>query len=140
MAQCDTTPPVNTKACSGKCKGGGCGTKANIWVLAACKGVAALFLKKADGHLVPLMHDGTHISVFADELRDRLMQASEAEEFAQLVLIGSPNDISWTQASLPAGVSKKIVAEIQYPLMSAWFGSTQDALILTQALENIFRA
>jgi hypothetical protein len=139
MTNCDIIP-LTTKACSGKCKGGGCNTKSNVWVLAACEGVAALFSKQSDGHLMPLLGGGNNISSFADGLGDRLTNASEHAEFSQLVLVGSANDISWTLASLPASVSKQVVAEIEYPLMSAWFSVPSDMGRLTQALENVFQA
>ncbi len=101
--------------------------------------MAALFQKQPDGHLVPLLNDGSNISSFTDSLRDRLDNASQHAEFSQLVLVGSANDISWTQASLPASVSKQVVAEVQYPLMPAWFGTSSDMERLTQALENVFQ-
>jgi hypothetical protein len=140
MSGCTITPITAKKACSGKCKGGGCSPAPDVWVLAACEGVAALFLKQTDGHLVPLLEDGSHVSSFSTGLRDRLSKASEHSEFNQLVLVGSANDISWTQASLPSCVSKHIVAEIEYPLMSAWFSAASDAGRLTQALEHVFQA
>jgi hypothetical protein len=136
MAQCDIIP-LTTKACSGKCKGGGCETKSNVWVVAACEGVVALF-KQSEGHLSPLLDNGSNVSSFANDLRERLTNASEHGDFSQLVLVGSANDISWMQASLPISVSKQVVAEIEYPLMSAWFSAPSDMRRLTQALENIF--
>lgn len=139
MTQCDIIP-LTTKACSGKCKGGGgCAKTPIVWVLAACGGMTALFQKQSDGHLTPLKNEiGT--SLFADTLRDRLTSASEHGDFSQLVLVGSANDISWTQASLPSSVSKQVVAEIEYPLMSGWFSTPSDMGRLTQALENVFQS
>ncbi len=100
--------------------------------------MAALFQKQPDGHLSQLKNDtGTYL--FADDLRAELTRASEAGEFSQLVLVGSANDMAWTQASLPIKVSKHVIAEIEYPLMSAWFSTTSDMDRLTQALEKIFQ-
>jgi hypothetical protein len=127
------------RACSGKCRGGGCGAKPNVWVLAACEGKIALFSKQPDGHLLPLSKHGSNVSAFADTLRDRLVNAFEQGDFSQLVLVGSANDISWTQASLPVSVSKQVAAEIEYPLMPAWFGTPSDTGRLAQALETVFK-
>lgn len=124
------------KACSGKCKGGGCGSAPKVWVLAACEGVIALFQKQADGHLSPLS-DG-HGWLGAEGVRDRLVEASQSSAFSQLVLVGSASDIAWTQASLPASVSQHIVAEIEYPLLSGWFKAPSHISRLTQALEHVF--
>ena len=128
------------KACSGKCKGGACKNKSSVWVLAACAGSAALFQKLPDGHLMPLSHNDSVIATFTDGLSNHLTTAFEQGDFSQLVLVGSANDISWTQASLPSSVSKQIVAEIEYPLMAGWFRSSADSSQLMQALQNIFNA
>lgn len=140
MGTCDTTPQA-ARACSGRCKGGGCGEAVAppVWVLAACEGMAALCSKQPDGHLIPVIGD-EEVSSFANGIRERLARASECVEFSQLVLIGSANDLSWTQASLPASVSKQVVAEIEYPLIPAWFDAASDRRRLTQALEHVFQA
>jgi len=140
MSGCNVTSITSHKACSGKCKNRGCGTKSNLLVLAACEGMVALFHKQSDGHLLPLLENGSNVSSFANDLRDRLINGLEHGDFSQLVLVGSANDLSWTQASLPSSVSKQVVAEIEYPLMSAWFGTPSDMGRLTQALENVFQA
>ncbi len=139
MSGCTITPITTNKACSGKCKSGGCRTKSNVWVLAACEGMAALFQKQSDGHLSPLLENGSNISSFANDLRDRLTNALEHGDFSQLVLVGSANDISWTQASLPISVSKQVVAEIEYPLMLAWFSAPSNTGRLTKALETMLQ-
>ncbi len=138
MADCTIAPITANKACSGKCKSGGCNSAPCIWVLAVCEGMAALFQKQTNGHLLPLLEDGTNISSFANGLSDRLSNASEHGDFSQLVLVGSGNDISWTQASLPNAVSKHVVAEIQYPLVAGWFAQT-DWHKLAQALNHLFK-
>ncbi len=115
-----------------------CSIRPTVWVLAACEGMAALFTKQADGHLIPVLEQGTPVSSFEGGLRDRLIHASEHAIFSQLVLVGSANDIAWTQASLPATVSKQVVAEIEYPLVSSWLRTPEDTSKLLQALENLF--
>lgn len=127
------------KACSGKCKSGTCHTKANVWVLAACEGMAVLFEKQADGHLRLLPQEGSAVASFTDALRDHLAGAAERSAFSQLVLVGGANDISWTQASLPPSISGKVVAEIEYPLIPGWFTPPGGMEKLTQALEHVFR-
>ena len=130
MTNCDIIP-INNKACSGKCKGGGCSAKPNLWVIAACGGIVAIFQKQNDGNLIPIADGGIG---FAEGLSGRLSTALEGGELSQIVLVGSANDIAWTQALLPSTVSKRVVAEIKYPLMSDWFSTTR----LVKALENIF--
>ena len=88
---------------------------------------------------MPLSHNDSVIATFTDGLSNYLTAAFEQGDFSQLVLVGSANDISWTQASLPSSVSKQIVAEIEYPLMSGWFRSSVDSAQLMQALENVFK-
>jgi hypothetical protein len=141
MANCEIIPIASAKACSGKCKGNnGCAPAPTVWVLAACEGMAALFAKRPDGHLLPLASDFPAVSAFDTALRDKLVLASEHGDFSQLVLVGSPNDIAWTQASLPSIVSKHVVAEIEYPLIPAWFGTAASLGKLTQALDSVFEA
>ena len=138
MANCDVVPFAQPKACSGKCREGACRSHPEVWVLAICEGMAALFEKEPDGRLHPLPFDGSVALPLVDALRTRLSTASDRGEFNQLVLVGSANDISWTQISLSGTVSKHIVAEIQYPLISTWFRSSSDLNKLQQALENLF--
>lgn len=138
MGNCDIIP-LTTKACSGKCKGGGCVPETTVWVLAACEGMTALFSKQADGHLKPVESQACEGASLVDGVRERLTRAAERGAFSQLVLVGSTNDIAWTQASLPIAVSKHVVAEIEYPLMAGWFGPT-DRAKLTQALDHVFAA
>jgi len=59
--------------------------------------------------------------------------------FNQLILVGSAVDISWMQSLLPDHISKQVVAEIEYPLISAWFSTPANVSKLTNALDNVFR-
>jgi hypothetical protein len=101
--------------------------------------MAALFSKQADGHLKPLESKTCEGASLVDDVREQLTSAAERGAFSQLVLVGSANDIAWTQASLPIAVSKHVVAEIEYPLMAGWFGPI-DRTKLTQALDYVFEA
>ncbi|NBX03001.1 MAG: hypothetical protein EBR02_02830 [Alphaproteobacteria bacterium] len=125
------------KACSGKCMGS-CAKASRVWVVAACEGMLSLFEKKKDGHL-RLMPQSDH-SLFPslEVFRDMLLSAEERNLFDQLIIVGSGNDIAWVQMSLPSIVSKRIVAEIQYPLVVGWFRQGEALPQLTQALENVF--
>ena len=135
------TSVAATKACSGRCKGAvGCAPESGVWVLAASQGKVALFRKQADGHLLPLDERGCRVSSFEGGLRNQLIDASEAAQFSQLVLVGSANDIAWMQVSLPVAVSKLVVAEIEYPLIATWFCASTDKGKLTQVLEHVFNA
>ncbi len=140
MTTCDIIPLAPAKACSGKCRGDGCASSPTVWVLAACEGKAALFSKQVDGRLILVLEQGSPVSSFEGGLREQLIKASDHADFAQLVLVGSANDIAWTQASLPDAVSKRVVAEVEYPLISAWFGSTSQMSKLTQALTHVLEA
>ncbi len=138
MAHCDIIP-IAPKACSGKCKSGGCAPEPTVWVLAACGGMATLLSKQPDGQLKPLNANQSGTASLVDGVRDQLTKAAQCGAFNQLVLVGSANDIAWTQASLPADVSKHIVAEIEYPLVAGWFSQT-DRTKLAQALDHLFDA
>lgn len=137
MAGCDIIPIEAGKACSGKCRSSACGVR--VWVLAACEGMTALFEKGHDGHLRPLPLVGDAASAALDVLRQRLQEASQNGEFNQLVVVGGAGDIAWTQAALPETVSKKVVAEIRYPLIAGWFRSQPDSPVLTQAVEQVLQ-
>ena len=138
MGNCDIIP-LTVKACSGKCRGNGCAPESSVWVLAACEGVLALFSKHADGYLKPIENKACGQSSLVDGVREQLTSAADRGAFSQLILVGSANDIAWTQASLPIDVSKRVVAEIEYPLKATWFGPA-DRGNLTQALDHIFEA
>lgn len=138
MARCDIIP-LTSKACSGKCKGGGCTQESTLWVLAVCEGMAALFSKQPNGHLKPLEGKGCESTAFVDGMREHLAHAAEDGAFSQLVLVGSANDLAWGQASLPAAASKRVIAEIEYPLIAGWF-HRMDRGKLTRALDHVFEA
>lgn len=103
-------------------------------MLATCEGMAALFRKQENGHLIPVAHSAS----FLDTVHNHLMPALTASDAHHLVLVGSTNDLSWTHMSLPEPLVKHIVAEINYPLIADWFTAAPDHERLGHVLENIF--
>lgn len=135
MNPCGNTPPALRKACSGKCKSASCDTKTQVWVLATCEGMAALFQKQENGHLLPISHSTS----FHETINTHLLPAITGTDAHHLVLVGSANDLSWTHMSMPEPLVKHVVAEINYPLIADWFtSSAEHNNRLAQALENIF--
>lgn len=138
MAGCTTTPIAANKACSGKCKGSGCGGASRVWVVAACEGMISLFEKDPQGALAPASHLPQGVFASLEQFQRHIEEAEQAHAFDQLVVIGSSNDIGWIHASLPEPAMRHIVAEIEYPLLPAWF--RQPLPTLTHALEGVFSA
>lgn len=81
-------------------------------------------------------------AVFAslDQFQTSIDKADHAHAFDQLVIVGGSNDIAWVHASLPRSATRHIVAEIEYPLLAAWFKQPLPLLNLTHALEGVFIA
>lgn len=134
MTGCDIIPL--SKACSGKCAGD-CTRTSHTWVMAACEGMIALFEKHADGHLELLPRSEGDSVHSVDRLRACLADVSLGGSTPQLVLVGSANDIAWTEALLPETIAKHIIAEIQYPLVNGWFRGSPDLRQLSHALEQV---
>ena len=137
MSDCAITPITSDKACSGKCKSGGCHVS-RVWVVAACEGMIALFAKDAKGSLVPMLHSDQAVFPSLDQFKTFLDHADYAHAFDQLVIIGGKNDIAWIHASLPQSAMRHIVAEIEYPLLPTWFKQPTPLPHLTHALEGVF--
>lgn len=123
------------KACSGKCKTGGCGNKSAIWVLAACEGMAALYQQLPSGGLELLAPENGNAMPLIGSLQHKLSESCGDRKFSQLLLVGSSSDIAWMMASLPGEVTQTVVAEIKYPLLPSWFKA--DPLQLQHVLENV---
>jgi hypothetical protein len=140
MSGCTITPITTNKACSGKCKSGGCRTTPRVWVVAACEGMISLFEKNAKGALASMSQDGNAVFASLDAFRKSLDTAEYDHSFDQLVIIGSSSDIAWIHASLPQSAMRHIVAEIEYPLMAGWFKQPLPLPNLTHALEGVFAA
>jgi hypothetical protein len=139
MSDCNIMP-IKTKACSGKCKSSLCGAVPKTWVVAACEGMISLFEKTPQGSFSPKLQDNQIVFSSLDAFQKSMDKAENAHAFDQLVIIGSSNDIAWIHASLPAPAMRHIVAEIEYPLLPAWFKQPLPLVNLTYALEGIFAA
>ena len=74
-----------------------------------------------------------------DAFQKSIDTAECAHDFDQLLIVGSSSDIAWIHASLPMPATRHIAAEIEYPLLPAWF---QEARLpqLTSALQNVLSA
>ncbi len=137
VAGCDI-PPSSAGACSGKCSGGGCSQSASVLVIAACEGRIALFGRSS--HSIGLLTQGEHrVAPSLEEFRETLAQLDQSHRFSSVVLVGSTSDLAWVHVALPVGISTQIAAEIEYPLVPAWFREAGDMPTLRQALESLFR-
>ena len=140
MSGCTITPITTNKACSGKCKNGACGNTPRVWVVAACEGMISLFEKDMRGTFLPIPQSDQAVFASLDQFQKSINQAEQAHAFDQLVIVGGGNDIAWIHASLPESAMRHIVAEIEYPLLSAWFKQPLPLQNLTHALEGVFTA
>lgn len=111
------------KACSGKCKGE-CGRAApRLWVLAASEGKVSLFEQCADT-LRALPVDGMgDVFPSLQALNHMLEESCKSERFDQLMLVGSASDTAWLLAALPEDASRRVVAQVEYPLLPGWFSA-----------------
>lgn len=141
MTRCEITPlgPPSSKACSGKCKST-CSSAPRVWVVTACEGMISLFEKDVQGKMHPL--HGLDSAVFSslEAFQNAIEKAEDRHRFDQLVIIGSGGDIAWVHASLPSSATRHIVAEIEYPLLPAWFKQPQPLPSLARAIEGVFNA
>ena len=100
----------------------------------------SLFAKDAQGVLSPLAQNGNAVFSCLEEFQKAIDKADQAHTFDQLILVGASNDIGWIHASLPQSVTRAIVAEINYPLLSAWFKQPLPMPIMRHMLEAMFTA
>lgn len=128
--------PVVRPACSGKCVGG-CGLRPAIWVIAACDGLIALFQQDPDGGVNIIPQGDSFLSPSVEAFSNTLRDALKRGAFNRLVLVGSPQDIAWVQLSLPASLTKHIVAEIAHPLMVGHFQRLPNALPLINEIVRL---
>ncbi len=138
MTDCKTIP-LKSKACSGKCMGN-CAKAPATWVIAACGGMISLFEKKSDGHLALLPQQNSPVASSVDEFLRTMENAASMNKFSRLLVVGSANDVAWLHHALPNDIAKSIVAEIEYPLISSWFGNNADAEKLQNALEQVLQS
>jgi hypothetical protein len=108
--------------------------------VAACGGVIALLEKDAQGRISLLSGEGSSTCFNSTEsFIQAIVSASREHRFSQLLLVGSANDMAWLRAALPDTVAKFVAAEIEYPLLPAWFHQGRQGQGLTQALGNLFQ-
>lgn len=86
--------------------------------------------------LLPIPQSDQAVFSSLDQFQKSIDKADHAHAFDQLVIVGGGNDIAWIHASLPESATRHIVAEIEYPLLPAWFSNDAGIVRLTQALEN----
>lgn len=137
MSGCTVTPIV-AKACSGRCKSNACGTVPRVWVVAACEGMISLFTKDARGALSLVSQNDHAVFASLEQFQRSINEADNTHAFDQLVIVGGSNDIAWIHASLPQSATRHIAAEIEYPLLAAWFKQPLPLPNLTHALEGVF--
>ncbi len=104
---------------------------------AACEGMISLFEQDVRGRLALVRHGQSGVAPSLEAFQQALLRAEATRRLRQLVLVGSGNDLAWMHVSLPVEVSKHITAEIEYPLVSAWFLQPLPLDNLAQALERV---
>ncbi len=129
-------PAKAQKACSGKCMEK-CGSHGGRrWIVAACDGIIVV-LEDNGGRLSPVKQGESMVSVSANGFWHMIDTALKQDRLDQLVIVGSPNDISWVHLALPHDAARKIVAEIRYPLMPAWMKQVPGMESLASAIEQV---
>jgi hypothetical protein len=108
-----------------------------VWVVTACEGMIALFEKKKDGSFAPRISEGSAVFPTVEQFQQAIR---DADGFDQLVIIGSSNDMAWIHTSLPPAATGRIAAEIEYPLLAAWFKQPPPLAQLAQVLSTLFSA
>lgn len=127
-------------ACSGKCKGGGCGSKTlKVWTLAACNGMVSLFSETDHGALRLVPQDDHTVASSLESLRETLENALEENAFDQLIIVGAPGDVAWAQLALTEPLARRVIAQIHYPLMPNWFKEGGTLKSLANALQHVVK-
>lgn len=109
------------KACDHRCQNGG-SCKAKVpdrLIVAACSGSICLLKKNAQHQLMP--HNSEPVFASPQAFTDYMRSKSCGQHSDQLVLVGSGNDLAWLSAILTPELSKRVVAEMAYPLRNEWF-------------------
>ena len=86
----------------------------------------------------PLPHGNPTIFASLSAFQQSIRSAEERHAFDQLILVGSSNDIAWAHASMHPSAAQHVVAEIEYPLLPAWFRQPMPLATLSHALAGIF--
>lgn len=116
--------------------GGACNSAPRLWVVAACEGLISLFEKNTQGTFSPKPQDNTPVFASLEAFQKSIGMAEDVHAFDQLIIIGSGKDIAWVHASLPAPVTRHIVAEVEYPLLPMWFKEAATPQ-LTHAIQTV---
>lgn len=125
-------------ACSGKCRKAACELGAQtVWVIAACEGMISIFTRGSDGTLQCLKQDGASVGTTAGGVSALLENAIDHQSCQQIIIVGSASDIGWMHSLLNQKVAQHISAEINYPLLPAWFKGQLDTVQLQHALERV---
>ena len=140
MTHCEIAPVLTTKACSGKCKNGGCTGAPRVWVVAACEGMVSLFEKTADGNISPKPQGKQVVFSSLGHFQQSINNAEQTKAFDQLVIVGGAGDIAWLHSLLSQDAASYIAAEIKYPLLANWFKEPFPMPHLTKALQSVFAA
>ena len=118
---------------------GKCTREAGVWVVAACSGRVAL-LEKSRDHLTVIPQGEGNIFPSLEDFSKAIRAAARDGLFDKLLIVGTPSDIAWLQMSLPAEAINRVVAEVQYPLLPAWFNQTPALPDLSHALERVLHS
>lgn len=126
----DQLSAVPRKSCDGRCQGSCPKRPPRCLVVTACGGVITV-LQREGATLIPWLALQENIAAGSPQaISDILQLACEQRAFSQMIIVGSPNDLAWLRASLPANAQSKLVAEINYPLLPEWLREpTQQQLI-----------
>ena len=135
MSACNITPITPNKACSGKCRGGACSKTPRMWVVAASGGLISLFEKNAQGTVLPVAEAPAYTFASLEDFQKFMSLSEQRHAFDQLLVVGSSTDIAWVHTALPESSTHHVMAEINYPLLPAWFKSC--GADLAKALEQV---
>ncbi len=108
-------------SCSGKCQKTACTTEAATWVAAACEGMVALYRKGSEPSLTLEPQSESEPASSLELFCRTLATLEQQQRIGQLILIGGGNDLAWMHRVLSEKTGKYITAEIEYPLLPAWF-------------------
>lgn len=98
----------------------------------------SLFEKDPQGRVLPLAHGNQTLFPSLEDFQKTMGIAEQQHDFDQIIIVGTGNDIAWIHAALPGSVMCHIVAEIEYPLLPAWFKQSLPLSNFTRALESLF--
>jgi len=129
------------RACSGKCMGGGScqSSKPKVWTIAACDGMVSLFSEGDDGAYHLISQRGSAVASSIEALRDTLEDAAQLHAFDRLIIVGGKGDVAWVELALTANLAKRVMAQINYPLLAGWFKESEPLHSLSSALMQVLK-